>query len=67
MKKLKARITELESENKTLTHTNKNLLIAMEKLKQAIYRKEAMLESANLQIDILDHNLRSLERKHETL
>ena len=65
MNKHKARIDELEAENKTLTHTNKNLLIAMEKLKQAIYRKEAMLESANLQIDMLDHNLRSLERKYE--
>ena len=52
------RIAELESNLKTQSNTIKNQQKAMDKLK-------GMLNAANLQIDMLDDNLRSLERKYE--
>ena len=58
MNKHKARIAELESNLKTQSNTIKNQQKAIDKLK-------AMLNAANLQIDMLDDNLRSLERKYE--
>jgi len=53
------RIAELESNLKTQSNTIKNQQKAMDKLK-------AMLNAANLQIDLLDNHCRSLERKYET-
>jgi len=59
MNKHKARIAELESNLKTQSNTIKNQQKAMDKLK-------AMIDVANLQIDMLDNHCRSLERKYET-
>ena len=58
MNKLKERIAELERELLILSETNRNHQIAIGNLKRQI-------EVANLTIDLLDHNLRSLERKYE--
>jgi len=59
MNKHKARIAELESNLKTQSKTIKNQQAAMDKLK-------AMIDVANLQIDLLDNHCRSLEMKDET-
>ena len=58
MNKHKARIAELESNLKTQSNTIKNQQAAMDKLK-------AMIDVANLQIDMLDNHCRSLEKKYE--
>ena len=56
--KLIWRIAELESNLKTQSNTIKNQQAAMDKLK-------AMIDVANLQIDMLDNHCRSLESKYE--
>jgi len=58
MNKHKARIAELESNLKTQSNTIKNQQKAIDKLK-------AMVDVANLQIDMLDDTIRMYEKKEK--